>query len=47
MGQAMLLQNELTQALGFIQVVLAQLVGIETLFGFFFEGPAQGDALIA
>jgi hypothetical protein len=47
MGQAMLLQNELAQALGFIQVVLAQLVGKETPLGFFFQRATQGDSLIA
>jgi hypothetical protein len=41
MRQAMLLQDELAQAFGFVGVGLAQFVGIETIFGFPFEIATQ------
>jgi hypothetical protein len=41
MRQAMLLQDELAQTLGFIGVGLAQFVGVETALGFPFEIAAQ------
>ena len=41
MRQAMLLQDELTQPLGFVGIGLAQLVGVEPAFGFPFEITAQ------
>lgn len=40
-GQAMLLQNELAQALGFIGIGLAQFVGEETFVGLTLEIAAQ------
>ena len=43
----MLLQDELAQTLGFIRIVLAQLIGKETLFVFFLESATQGNPLIA
>ncbi|MNR25057.1 hypothetical protein D3C85_1421800 [compost metagenome] len=45
-GQPMLLQDVLTQAFGFVLVVLAQLIGVEALLGFFLERAAQRNSLI-
>ena len=47
MAEAVLLQNELAQALGFVRVALVQAIGEEALGGFALEAAAQGNALIA
>lgn len=47
MRQPMLLQDELAQTLGFVLVALVQLIGIEAVFGFFLQGAAQRNPLIA
>ncbi|MNL81890.1 hypothetical protein D3C87_2091270 [compost metagenome] len=47
MSQPMLLQDELAQTFGFVLGVLVQLIGIEAVFGFFLEGAAQRNPLIA
>lgn len=45
--QAMLLKDELAQALGFIFVGLAQFIGIETVLGFTLKRAAQRNPFIA
>lgn len=47
MSQPMLLQDVLAQALGFIGVALAQLISVEAIFGFFLQGAAQRNSLVA
>ena len=47
MRQPMLLKDVLAQTLGFVLVALIQLIGKEAVLGFFLEGAAQRDPLIA
>ncbi|RBJ68476.1 hypothetical protein C3L29_038085 [Pseudomonas sp. MWU12-2534b] len=47
MAVAVLLEDELAQALGFFQVALIQAVGVETGFGLALEAPLQGNPFIA
>lgn len=46
MDQTVLVQDELAQALGFVDVALAQPIGEQPTCGFSFEGSAQRDAFV-